>query len=96
MSRKNGWVETFSAFAVGVGVGTALGILFAPKAGEELRSDLADNARQGLDQAVSKGHEWAGRAQKVTGDAVDQAKSQVRDAVDEGAQAYREARNSAS
>jgi gas vesicle protein len=96
MSGKNGWAETFSAFAVGVGVGTALGILFAPKAGEDLRSDLAGNAREGLDQAVSKGREWAGRAQKVAGDAVDQAKSQVRDAVDEGGQAYREARNSAS
>jgi gas vesicle protein len=96
MSRRNGWVETVSAFAVGVGVGAAIGVLFAPKAGDETRDDLADNAKEGVDQAVSKGREWAGRAQKVAGEAVEQAKDQVRGAVDAGGQAYREAKNSAS
>jgi gas vesicle protein len=96
MARRNGWVETVSAFAVGIGVGAAIGILFAPKAGEETRDDLAGNAREGVDQVVSRGRDWAGRAQKATSEAVNQATSQVRDAIDAGAQAYREAKNSAS
>jgi len=103
MSRQNGWVKTVSAFAIGIGVGAAVGILFAPKAGEEFRNDLADNAKQGLDQAkqgldqaVSKGREWAGRAQQAAGDAVEQAKSQVRGAANEGEKSYREATNSGS
>jgi gas vesicle protein len=96
MARRNGWMETVSAFAVGVGIGAAIGVLFAPKAGEETRDDLADNAKDGVDQVVSRGREWAGRAQKATSEAVNQAKSQVRDAIDAGEQAYREAKNSLS
>ncbi len=85
MSRDNdnGWVGTVSAFAIGIGVGAALGLLFAPKAGDELRGDLADNAKQGLDQAVSKGREWAGRAQQAAGDAMDQARNKVQDTVNQ-------------
>ena len=64
MREESNWVEIISAFAIGVGVGAALGVLFAPKAGDELRGELYDNAKEGLNQAVSKGREWAGRAQE--------------------------------
>jgi gas vesicle protein len=77
MSEENNWVEIISAFAIGVGVGAALGILFAPKAGEELRGELYDNAREGLNQAVSKGREWAGQAQEAATDTIDKAKKQA-------------------
>ena len=30
MTTKHNWTESISAFAVGVGVGAALGMLFAP------------------------------------------------------------------
>jgi gas vesicle protein len=94
MARRSGWTETVSAFAVGLGIGAAIGVLLAPKAGEETRDDIADSAKEGVDQAVSKGREWAGRAQKATSEAVNEAKNQVRDAIDAGGQAYREAKNS--
>ena len=77
MSEDSNWVEIIAAFSIGVGVGAALGILFAPKAGEELRGELYDNAREGLNQAVSKGREWAGRAQEVATDTIDKAKNQA-------------------
>ena len=77
MSDDSNWVEVIAAFAIGVGVGATLGILFAPKAGDELRGELYDNAREGLNQAVSKGREWAGRAQDVAGDTINKARNQA-------------------
>ena len=92
MSRKTNWADTISAFAIGIGVGAALGVLLAPKSGEDTRDYLAQNARQGVDQAVSKGREWAERAQRT----VDDATERVQNAVDAGTQAYRQAANSPS
>jgi len=90
MSRRNGWADTISAFAIGVGVGAALGVLFAPKSGEETRDYLAQNAKQGMDDAVAKGREWAQRAQDTAADATEQ----VQNAVNTGSEAYRQATNS--
>ena len=38
-------------FLVGAGVGAVLALLFAPKSGEELRSDIADATRKGIDKS---------------------------------------------
>lgn len=43
--------DKFIYFLVGAGMGAIAALLFAPKAGSELRSDLADAARRGADQA---------------------------------------------
>src|SRR5215510_13759111 len=37
-------------FLVGAGIGAVLALLFAPKSGEELRSDIADATRKGIDR----------------------------------------------
>ena len=39
----------------GMGIGAALGALFAPKAGKELRQDIADGANCMMDTAKEKG-----------------------------------------
>ena len=36
-------------FLVGAGIGAVLALLFAPKSGEELRNDIADATRKGID-----------------------------------------------
>ncbi len=64
-------------FLAGLASGVVLGVLFAPGAGEDTRSQLADRARQGFDAARSKGQEYSRRAQE----AVDRGKEQVSDAV---------------
>jgi gas vesicle protein len=88
MSVKNRLPETISIFAVGLAVGAALGVLFAPKSGEETREFIVGGAREGLDRATSKGKEWARTAQKT----VDHVKERVREVADAGERAFDEAR----
>lgn len=88
MTGKSKWTQPISAFAIGLGVGAALGVLFAPNSGEETRDFLLDNVNDGIDAAVSRGQKLARRAEK----AVDNAKNIVRDATTAGGQAYDEAK----
>ena len=84
----------FLYLLAGLGIGAALGILFAPKAGDETRQQILDAAEQGR-EAVKK---QAGQAREKANTLVDkgreylsQQKEQVHSAVDAGRQGYREA-----
>ena len=44
-------------FLIGAGIGAITALLFAPKAGSELRSDIADATKKGLDYARDTGRE---------------------------------------
>jgi gas vesicle protein len=92
MTAKHNWTESISAFAVGVGVGAALGMLFAPRSGSDTRDYLVESAQEQLDGAIAAGHKLAQRAQEN----IDQVKSQVRQATDVGERAYREAKNTSA
>lgn len=92
MTRGNKWAQVFSAFAVGLGVGTALGVLFAPQSGEDSRDYLLKSAKDSVDGVVAAGQKWTRRAQE----GLDDAKDHVRHATDVGERAYREAKNAAS
>ncbi len=71
-------------FALGVGIGAVAALLFAPKAGEELRGDIADSVNDGIKHLRSTGEDLQQRAQ----DFVDSAKEQVQDAFQAGEDAY--------
>ena len=86
---QNNWSDKFTAFAVGIGVGALLALLFAPASGEETRDYVARTVKQGIDDAAASGKRWTRRAQ-VTADDV---KASVAGAVDAGAKAYRTARD---
>jgi gas vesicle protein len=92
MTAQNKWMESFAVFAVGVGVGAALGVLFAPRSGNDTRDHFRESAQGHLDGAVAAGQKLTQRAQE----SIDQIKSQVRQAGDVGERAYREAKNSSS
>ena len=88
----NGWQKTTSVFLVGVGVGASLGILLAPKSGEETRDDIAAAVKDGVDGVVTQGNNLGRRAQKT----IEDAKEHVKAAAEAGGQAFREAKATAS
>jgi len=89
MSRRRiSGAQTISILAFGIAVGAALGMIFAPKSGEETREIIAETVQEELDKATSTGKKWARAAQKT----VEQAREQVQDAVDIGERAFNAAR----
>ena len=49
-------------FAIGATLGAVVALLFAPKSGRELREDLADATRKGVDRARETGSQLSARA----------------------------------
>ena len=52
-------------FLVGAGIGAVLALLFAPKSGEELRNDIADATRKGIDRSKEAAAQLGNRANEV-------------------------------
>jgi len=77
----------------GLGVGAAVGVLYAPRPGNETREALRSRAEDGRDllrnrarQAREQASEWVDRGRDV----LNQQKEQFRSAYEAGRQAYRE------
>jgi gas vesicle protein len=80
-------------FLAGIGIGAAVGILFAPHSGEETREILMSKAEEGREyvkkrtkEAREQAEQWAARGKEV----INSQKDQLRSAVEAGRQAYRE------
>jgi gas vesicle protein len=80
--------RTIFSFILGVSVGVVTALLFAPKAGEELRADIAAGVSDGVDQVRSAGKDLNRRAQKI----VALAQDHVQDAIEAGQAAYSQAK----
>ena len=83
-----------SYFFLGLGLGVAVGVLFAPKSGAETRDFLRSKAEEGTDYVKRRAEDLRDTAT----DAIDRSKEGIRRhkenlaaAVDAGKQAYREA-----
>ena len=105
----SGMSRNLAYLLIGGGIGAGLALLFAPKAGAELRSDIADTARQGYDGAV----DLAGRVKEqsvglynnvlskrdnllnLAGDAMTETKDRVTEAVAAGKDKAEEVRSAA-
>jgi gas vesicle protein len=92
MNGRMKWTESISTFVVGLGVGAALGVLFAPRSGDDTRENILESAKDGVDGAVAAGQKLIQRSQQ----GVDEAKGRMRQAKEVGEQAFREAKNSSS
>lgn len=82
-----------SYFLLGLGVGVAVGVLFAPKSGTETRELLKSKAEEGKEFLARRTDEWKESASDILDrgkQAVNRQKDQVVAAVEAGKQAYRE------
>ena len=95
----------FGYFLLGLGIGVAAGILWAPRAGEETRQLIADKAGEGADYLKSRAQEGTEYVRQRTEDlrqsatdlyergrsTVVKQKDTLNAAVEAGKQAYRDA-----
>lgn len=72
--RRNQFSSTALGFAVGLGVGAALGLLLAPQSGEETRDYLVGGVRDVVDDAVATGRHTTKRVRETVGEVADQLK----------------------
>jgi len=86
---KESTLRTILAFLLGAAAGAAAALLFAPKAGEELRDDIAEAVNDGVNQASVKGKVIKSQAEKLVG----RAQDQVQAAIAAGENAYSRAKN---
>ena len=84
--------KKLSYFCLGLGIGVAVGVLFAPKSGEETCDDIVGAVNDGVDGVIAQGKKIRRRAQET----VKQAREHVREATEAGEQAYKEARTTSS
>ena len=85
------WQQMAPIFLVGVGLGAAIGVLFAPKSGEETRDQISGALNDGMNEISAQGARLSRQART----AVQGIQDNARDAMEAGNQAYREARNAA-
>jgi len=92
MSERGG--NSFLWFLAGMGIGALVGVLYAPRAGDETRDVLRARAEEGREymrtrarQAREQASDWVDRGR----DALKQQKDQFRSAYEAGRQAYHEA-----
>ena len=92
MSDSNS--NSFLWFLAGLGVGAVVGVLYAPRSGNETREALRSKAEEGREfvrdrarTARSQANDWVDRGREV----LNQQKDQFRAAYDAGRQAYHQA-----
>ena len=83
-----------SYFFLGLGLGVAVGVLFAPKSGAETREFLKSRAEEGADYVKRRGsdiRDQASEAFERGRSAVQRQRDNLSSAVEAGKQAYRDA-----
>lgn len=84
----------FLWFVAGLGIGAAVGVLYAPKSGDELRQqirEVAEDGRNSVKERARQAREQAGTWADKGRDYLNQQRDQIRSAYEAGRQAYREA-----
>ena len=92
MSDRDG--SGFLWFLAGLGIGAAVGVLYAPKSGDELRQqirEVAEDGRNSVKERARQAREQAGTWADKGRDYLNQQRDQIRSAYEAGRQAYREA-----
>ena len=88
--------EKLTSLLIGAGIGATLALLFAPKSGRELRGDIADYTKKGLDAANEGARVIGERANEVYGTASSRVSEAYGTATGRVAEAYGTAREKVS
>jgi gas vesicle protein len=81
-----------SFFLVGLGIGSLVGILFAPRSGEETREYLSSRADEGREYAQKKARELRERAEDLlerSKEIMGRQKDAISNAVEAGKETYK-------
>ena len=97
MADRDG--NSFLWFLAGLGVGAVVGVLYAPRAGDETRDVIRSKAQEGAERARhharrarEQANDWMDRGRDV----LSQQKEQFRSAYEAGRQAYNETTSAAA
>lgn len=85
--------SSFGAFLAGLGLGVAVGMLFAPRAGGETREIIKNKAGEGreyLKHRTSELRDQAGELIEKSKEALGRQRETLGEAMDAGRQAYRD------
>jgi len=88
----SGAAEKLTFLLVGAGIGATLALLFAHKSGRELRGDIADYTKRGVDAANEQARVLGGRAGELYGTASNKASELYGNAAGRVTEAYGSAR----
>src|SRR4029453_2061158 len=80
--------EKLTYLLIGGGIGATLALLFAPKTGRELRGDIADYTKRGVDAAGQQAREIGSRASELYGTAASKASEAYGTAAGKVSEAY--------
>jgi len=86
--------KRLSYFFLGLGIGVAIGVLFAPKSGQETRQLIRSKAGEGKEYLKRRGeelYEQAGEVVEKGKATLQRQREQLSAAIEAGKQAYREA-----
>jgi len=91
MADRDG--NSFLWFLAGLGVGAVVGVLYAPRSGDEMRDAILSKAQESTERARhharrarEQASDWVDRGREV----INQQKEQFRNAYEAGRQAYNE------
>src|ERR1700730_1077282 len=91
MSQNGSTIANVNYFLVGLGIGSAVAILFAPKSGKETRKYIANKSKEANEYARKKAQELRERAEDTVErgkEMVTQTKEQIATAIDVGRETY--------
>ncbi len=86
--------SSFLWFLAGLGIGAALGVLYAPRSGQETRDVIMSKAQEGRNLVIDRAQKAREQAEKWVDkgrDVLQQQKDQLKTAYEAGRQAFREA-----
>jgi gas vesicle protein len=95
MADNDGGTSGLGWFLAGLGIGTLVGVLYAPKAGKETREDIANSALEAkqkaaelVEQGRQKATEYVEQGRQKANELVEQGKQQASASIDKGREYY--------